>query len=171
MGAFSLGCVVSLDLSPWSRTPRLNPLDPSCFCAFLGTVSRMVEAARVLSQARSQYARGLRSIGALSPLALLTLAAWVLVSALDGVSTYVMMSSGLFEEANPVAAALMDVFGMGLVVVVASLFVVALGVWTVARPRGVYAWVIFSSVALIGVLKLAVGVSNVQLAVLGSSFL
>lgn len=94
------------------------------------------------------------------PLALWVFVAWVAAIAADDWTTLMMMNSGLFEEANPIAA-----LGMGTVtkeVYTAGTSVVCLGfaVLSTVWPRGLYARTVVVMCLLIGIAKAHTAISN-----------
>ena len=82
---------------------------------------------------------------------------------IDAVSTFMMMSSGLFEEANGVAASGMAVVGMPLYVVGISLVAAWLVSMVLAKPTSVPAAGVWVCAAILAALKIWVSAHNIML--------
>lgn len=89
--------------------------------------------------------------------------AWVVGIGGDAFTTVTMMGTGMFEEANPVAAAGMGVLGVQGYTAAASALCAGLAVVSLGRPRGVYATTTVVALAVVAAAKVAVAVSNAAL--------
>lgn len=105
------------------------------------------------------------------PRALLLAALWVVAIALDAVSTYVMTSSGEFEEANSLATPVFGALGLAGGIALLSAWAALLAFVSLARPTGVYSAAVVWTLRLVLVAKLAVAVSNIVLAYTGVDLL
>lgn len=97
------------------------------------------------------------------PFAALVAATWMVAIVADAGTTWAMMSTGLFEEANPVAALGMGSVGMELYVVAASAWSVVLAGIAVGRPRGVFAGAAVVTMSLFGLYKAWTALDNALL--------
>jgi hypothetical protein len=90
---------------------------------------------------------------------------WCVGVSVDAASTVLMMRSGLYEEANAFAATGMGVVGVEGYVAAVSVLCVLLAIPTLARPpRQLYPVAAWSALAVIGLAKMTVGLSNIALA-------
>lgn len=81
----------------------------------------------------------------------------------DIVTTQYMMSSGMTEEGNPVAAAGMEIVGQTGYVILASLLMTTMLVFVIAKPRHYAGWVAQTMTLLILAVKVEVVWHNVGL--------
>lgn len=88
---------------------------------------------------------------------------WLLGIIGDAVTTIFMMQSGKFEEGNPIAAAGMNILGVGGYTAVASVVCLALATLTLGHPRGLYGRTVWGTLAVIGALKAGVAADNLLL--------
>lgn len=88
---------------------------------------------------------------------------WVAGIGGDAYTTLSMMSTGIFEEANPVAAAGMRVLGVVGFTVAASALCAALAVMTLGRPRGLFGHCMWVALMIVGVAKAYTAASNALL--------
>ena len=86
---------------------------------------------------------------------------WVAGIAGDAYTTLAMMATGLYEEANGVAAAGMGTLGPVGYTIAASTLCAGMALVTIGRPRGLYAWTVWTLLALAGLAKLVTAVMNV----------
>lgn len=98
-----------------------------------------------------------------SPVRALVALTWLAGIVGDAHTTISMMSTGLYEEANPVAAAGMAVLGVVGYTLVVSLACGVLALIAVARPRGLYGHTVVLTLATIGVAKAYTALSNLLL--------
>ncbi|MEQ6899773.1 hypothetical protein [Nocardioides sp. YIM 152588] len=88
---------------------------------------------------------------------------WLAGTLGDAWTTLAMMSSGVSEEGNPVAAAGMAVLGVLGYVLAASLVCAALCWVNVGRPTGLYSWTVVATLTVIGCAKCWQAVDNALL--------
>lgn len=105
-----------------------------------------------------------------SPATLTLIAIWMLAISLDATSTILMSSRG-FEEANMYALPVMNSLGVAPATLLLSAWAAVLAFFSLARPSGLYAATLVWTLRVILAVKLAVGISNVLLAVYGVDFL
>ena len=94
-------------------------------------------------------------------------AAWVVAIALDASTTLLMMSSGKFDEANPVAALGMEHTSVLGYVIIASVISAAYALLGIGKPKHAATWAIVMTTAAACTYKLTVGVANLMLATTG----
>lgn len=87
----------------------------------------------------------------------------VLAATADAVSTWTMMGSGLFEEANPYANTLMSAAGTELWIVGASALFLLLSSPVLLTPNTLLKKALVSYAVVIIALKIVAGVNNITL--------
>lgn len=91
------------------------------------------------------------------------LVAWGIGIVGDAHTTSLMMNTGLYEEANGLAAAGMGVLGVSGYIVAASLICLVLALLNIGQPRGLYAHVVVWALLAAGSYKLYIALSNAAL--------
>jgi Domain of unknown function (DUF5658) len=120
------------------------------------------ELGRARGQAAAQGRSGVTVLAGVHhyPGALVVLALWVAGIAVDAWTTVAMMNTGLFEEANPLAAYGMRWIGMGGWVALASLACAVMAIASLGRSKGVYARTLLVVCLVIGAAKVCAALRN-----------
>ena len=128
------------------------------------TVPPLPELSTAATQVRSLMHDGIRSVRHPSQLTWWRTSValmWLVGIAGDAYTTLAMMATGLYEEANGVAAAGMGALGPVGYTSAASALCAGMALVTTGRPRGLYAWTVWTLLALAGLAKLVTAVMNV----------